>query len=65
MNYTLQELQRFALNGTLEQHILSTGQLPLQVLQRVLEMSVCAEETLLDQIDELEKALHAERNPPF
>lgn len=37
MNFSLDELQRARLNGTLESLLLSHGQLPMKVLETVLE----------------------------
>lgn len=37
MNFSLDELQRARLNGTLESLLLSHGQLPMKVLESVLE----------------------------
>lgn len=48
--FTLEELQRFALNGTLESHILSNGLIPMQILEQVL-----TDNTLHEQILQLQK----------
>lgn len=37
MNFSLDELQRARLNGTLESLLLSHGQLPMKVLESVLK----------------------------
>lgn len=50
--FTVEELERFARNGTLESHILSNGLLPIRVLEFVLE-----DTTLLERITELEYQL--------
>ena len=53
MNFSLDELQRARLNGTLESLLLSHGQLPMRVLERVLEDVI----VLQNKLDDMGKVL--------
>lgn len=54
ITFTLEELQRFNDNGTLESHILSAGLLPLNVLSFVLRENTVASELLEEELTRVE-----------
>lgn len=54
MIFSLEELEQYALRGTLESHILSHGLLPMDVLKYVLEASASRREKLENVIDVLQ-----------
>lgn len=56
--FTVEELERFALNGTLESHILSNGLLPLEVLNYFIKENAKYIATLNENMVILEREVY-------